>query len=74
MSDQPENLFLRRLEAKMDGLVQDITNLKHRITAVETRLGGMASTGQSHYPSLAPRLDVAVVVSPPEHKLKLRRV
>jgi hypothetical protein len=60
MSDQPENLmlvFLRRLDAKMDGLVHDVTDLKHRMTAVEIQIGSMASTEQSHYASLALRLD-----------------
>jgi len=60
VSDQPENIllvFLRRLDAKMDGLAQDIADLKHRMTAVEIQLGSMASTEQSHYASVALRLD-----------------
>jgi hypothetical protein len=60
MSDQPENLtliFLRRLDSKMDSLAQDFADLTHRMTAVEIQLGSMASTEQSHYASLAMRLD-----------------
>ena len=69
MSDQPDNLmlvFLRRLDVKMDGLVQDIAELKHRMTAVEIQLGSMASTEQSHYASLALRLD--------RHETRLERI
>jgi len=47
MSDQPENLmlvFLRRLDAKMDGLIDDVRDLKHRMTTVEQQLGGLAAT------------------------------
>jgi hypothetical protein len=60
MSDDPENLmliFLRRLDGKMDGLIQDVADLKLRMTAVEILLGAMAATEQSHYASLATRLD-----------------
>ena len=69
MSDEPENLtlvYLRRLDVKMDGLVQDIADLKHRMTAVEIQLGSMASTEQSHYASLALRLD--------RHEARLERI
>jgi hypothetical protein len=69
MSDQPENLmliYLRRLDSKMDSLAQDMTDVKHRMTAVEVQLGGMASTEQSHYASLATRLD--------RHDARLERI
>lgn len=69
MSDQPENLmlvFLRRLDVKMDGLVHDIADLKHRMTAVEIQLGSMAATEQSHYASIAIRLD--------RHDARLERI
>jgi hypothetical protein len=69
MSDQPENLtliFLRRLDSKMDSLSQDFADLKHRMTAVEIQLGSMASTEQSHYASLALRLD--------RHDARLERI
>jgi hypothetical protein len=60
MSDQPENLmliYLRRLDSKIDSLAHDMTDLKHRTTAVEVQLGSMAATEQSHYASLAMRPD-----------------
>jgi hypothetical protein len=69
MSDQPENLmlvYLRRLDAKMDSLAADIADLKQRMTAVEIQLGSMASTEQSHYASLAMRLD--------RHDARLERI
>lgn len=69
MSEQPENLtlnYLRRLDSKIDSLAQDIADLKHRMTAVEIQLGSMASTEQSHYASLAMRLD--------RHDARLERI
>ncbi len=60
MSDQPENLtlvFLRRLDAKMDGLAMDLHDLRHRMTAVEIQVSQVASTMASHYASTAFRLD-----------------
>ena len=69
MSDQPENLtliYLRRLDSKIDSLSQDIADLKHRVTAVEVRLGSMASTELSHYASLAMRSD--------RHDARLERI
>ncbi len=60
MTDQPENLtlvFLRRLDAKMDGLAIDIRDLKHRMTAIEIQVSQLASTMASNYASTALRLD-----------------
>jgi hypothetical protein len=69
MSGEPESLmlvFLRRLDVKMDGLAEAVADLKHRMTAVEIQLGSMASTEQSHYASLALRLD--------RHEARLERI
>jgi hypothetical protein len=60
MSDEPENLMLvclRRPDAKMDGLREDIFDLKHRVTAVEIAVAGLAASQLSHYASLPARLD-----------------
>ncbi len=38
MTDQPDNLmlvYLRRIDAKMDRVLDDIQDLKHRVTALE---------------------------------------
>jgi hypothetical protein len=38
MSEQPENLvlvYLRRIDEKIDRLIDDIQDLKHRMTSVE---------------------------------------
>lgn len=60
MSDQPENIvlvFLRRLDARMDLLVEDMRDVKLRFTILETRMGQMAATEASHPAALASRRD-----------------
>jgi hypothetical protein len=60
MSEEPENLvlvYLRRIEASMADLRTDMVDLKHRMTAVEIQVGSAAATEQSHYASIAIRLD-----------------
>jgi uncharacterized membrane protein YccC len=42
MSDMPDNLaltLLRRLDGKMDRLIDDVHDLKHRVTSVERQQG-----------------------------------
>jgi hypothetical protein len=59
MSDEPENLmpvYLRRLDAKMDRLQTDLTDVKHRVTVLETQLGQLLSIEQSHYASIQVRI------------------
>ena len=46
MSDSPDNLvltLLRRLDAKLDRLIDDVQDLKHRMTSVERQLGDLRS-------------------------------
>lgn len=46
MSDSPDNLvltLLRRLDTKMDRLIDDVQDLKHRMTSVERQLGDLRS-------------------------------
>ncbi len=60
MSEQPENLmlvYLRRLDASMAELRADVTDIKHRLTALEIQVGQQVSTEASHYASVAIRLD-----------------
>ena len=60
MSDEPDTLvliFLRRLSASMAELRADVTDIKHRVTALDIQVGQQASTEQSHYASVAIRLD-----------------
>ncbi len=60
MSDQPENLtlvFLRRLDPKMDRVLEEVQDLKLRMTTVEIQVSQQVSTESSHYVSLATRLD-----------------
>jgi hypothetical protein len=60
MSDDPENLtliFLRRLDAKMDRVLEDMTDVKHRLTTLEIQVGQLVSTEASHYAGVAQRID-----------------
>jgi hypothetical protein len=60
MSDQPESLtliFLRRLDAKMDRVLDDMGDVRHRLTTLEIQVGQLASTEASHYAGLAQRID-----------------
>jgi len=60
MSDEPENLtlvFLRRLDAKMDRVLEDMGDVKHRLTTLEIQVGQLVSTEASHYACTAMRLD-----------------
>jgi len=60
MSDQPESLtviFPRRLDAKMDRVLDDMGDVRHRLTTLEIQVGQLASTEASHYAGLAQRID-----------------
>lgn len=46
MSESPDNLvltLLRRVDGKMDRLIDDVQDLKHRMTSVERQLGDLRS-------------------------------
>jgi len=60
VSDQPENLilvFLRRIDAKVDALADEMREVKHRLTRLEIAVANLAATEANHYASLASRLD-----------------
>jgi hypothetical protein len=60
MSDQPENLMLvclRRLDTKMDRLIEDTGDLRRRMTTVEVQVGNQTATENSHYAGVMLRLD-----------------
>jgi uncharacterized protein Yka (UPF0111/DUF47 family) len=60
MTDAPDNIvlgYLHRLDEKMDGLVEDVRELKHRTTTVEQQIASLGATEASHYASLASRMD-----------------
>jgi hypothetical protein len=60
MSDQPENLtlvYLRRLDAKMDRLIEDAGDLKRRLTALEIQVGQFTGGEATHYANTMLRLD-----------------
>jgi len=60
MNEDPENLtlvFLRRLDGKLDRLIEDMREVKLRLTTVETTLGNLAATEMSHYAITSGRTD-----------------
>jgi chromosome segregation ATPase len=50
-------VYLRRLDEKMDRLNGALGEVKQRLTALEIQVESFAATEQSHYASLALRLD-----------------
>ena len=51
MSDQPENLmlvYLRRLDAKIDQIVDTLSDHGRRLTALEVAVSNLAATEASH--------------------------
>jgi hypothetical protein len=58
--------MLRPMDGKLDGLLQDMADLKLRVTAVEIQLGAVAAAEQSHYASVVTRLD--------RHDVRLDRI
>jgi hypothetical protein len=60
MTQEPENImlvYLRRLDTKIDRLVEDTREVKLRLTALETAVGNLAATEMSHYAIMADRTD-----------------
>jgi len=60
MSDEPENLtlvVLRRLDAKIDRVLQDMADVKPRLTTLVVQAGNLVSTEASHYAQTILRLD-----------------
>lgn len=60
MSDQPENLvlvYLRRMDAKLDQMIETQRDHGRRLTALEVCVGNMAATEMSHYANSAMRAD-----------------
>ena len=60
MSDEPENLmlvFLRRLDTKMDGLREDMVDMRQRLSTLEVQVANLTSLEGSHYANIATRLD-----------------
>ncbi len=60
MSDQPENLllvYLRRLDAKLDQVIETQKDHGRRLTALEIQVGNLAATEMSHYANTNLRID-----------------
>jgi hypothetical protein len=61
MSDeQPDSLvlrYLRRIDASVDRIKDDIADLQRRMTTLETQVGQLIATEQAHYATTMLRLD-----------------
>jgi phage shock protein A len=60
MSDNHNPLmleFVRRLNAKVDALADDLHDLRHRVTRLEQRLAASAATDAIHRAAITVRLD-----------------
>ena len=56
MTDEPDNLvlqYLRRMDAKLDRVIDDVQDLKMRMTAVEQRLAAV----EMSVSGVQPRID-----------------
>ena len=56
MSGEPKNLTLvlqRRMDAKMDRVLEDMSDARHRLTTLEIQLSQLASVEASHYAGTA---------------------
>jgi hypothetical protein len=60
MSESPENLtlvYLRRLDAKLDNVIETQRDHGRRLTSLEISLGNLAASEVSHYANTAMRGD-----------------
>ena len=60
MSDEPENLvlvYLRRLDGKLDQLIETVRDHGRRLTTLEVAVANLAATEMSHYANSAMRAD-----------------
>ncbi len=76
MSDEPENLilvFLRRLDAKLDQLVDTLSDHGRRLTALGVAVSNLAATEASHYANTMLRIDgLSARITRVERRLDLR--
>jgi hypothetical protein len=60
MTDEPDNLilvYLRRMDAKLDSVIEVLADHGRRLTALEISVANLAATEASHYANLALRVD-----------------
>jgi cell division septum initiation protein DivIVA len=46
MSEEPDNMvlvYLRRIDGKIDRLIEDVQDLKHRVTSLDGQVAGLRS-------------------------------
>jgi len=69
MNDEPDNLILRMLRSmdeKLDRVIQEVSELKQRVTTLEIQFGAFVAAEQGHYASVVARLD--------RHDVRLDRI
>lgn len=60
MSDEPENLilvYLRRLDSKLDQVIETLRDHGRRLTSLEISVGNAAATEMTHYANTSLRAD-----------------
>jgi len=60
MSEEPDNpilVYLRRMNAKLDSLVDLVADHGRRLMALDIAVANLAATEASHYANLALRVD-----------------
>ncbi|HIJ62079.1 MAG TPA: hypothetical protein HPQ04_05240 [Rhodospirillaceae bacterium] len=60
MAEEPDNLmlrYLRKLDEKLDQVIETQRDHGRRLTALEVGVGNMAATEMSHYANSAMRAD-----------------
>ena len=60
MSDEPQNLtlvYLRRLDAKLDQVIETQRDHGRRLTSLEIAVGNAAATEMNHYANTSLRAD-----------------
>ena len=76
MSEEPDNLVLvvlRRLDSKVDQVLQTLGGHGRRLTALGLAVGNLASTEMSHYANTAMRMDqMSEHIDRIERRLELR--
>jgi hypothetical protein len=76
MTDESESVtpaFLRRLDAKIDRLIEAQADHGRRLTALELAVGNLVSTEMSHYGNMMLRIDtVSERLDRIEHRFDLK--
>jgi hypothetical protein len=50
-------VYLRHLDTKMDRVIDDVADVKHRLTSLEIQVGQLVGTEATHYAQTMLRID-----------------